>query len=95
VSKQLYDLASRLDHQVAIFKGCIVNGVRSHIKDYERTLRTQNNGIVVPGEHCMTNINFYSELKIGITLWLKSCIYLSVIGGTLGIEREYKWMSTL
>jgi hypothetical protein len=63
VSKQLYDLASGPDHQVAMYKGCIVNGVRFHIKDYERTLRTQNSGIVVQGEHNMKNIEFYGELK--------------------------------
>jgi hypothetical protein len=44
VSKQIYDLACGLNHQVAMFKGCIVNRVRLHIKDYERTLRTQNSG---------------------------------------------------
>jgi hypothetical protein len=63
VSKQIYDLACGPDHQVAMFKSCIVNGVRFHIKDYERTLRTQNSGIIVPREHRMKNIDFYGELK--------------------------------
>jgi len=99
VSKQIYDLACRPDHQVAMFKGCIVNGIRFHIIDYEQTLRTQNSGIIVPGEHHMTNIDFYGELKnIQVLRYITVeivCIYLSVIGGTLGIEQERKQMSTL
>jgi hypothetical protein len=38
VSKQLYDLASELGHQVAMYKGSIVNGVRFHIKDVPKTV---------------------------------------------------------
>ena len=46
-----------------MYKSCIVNGVRFHIKDYERTLHTQNSGVVVQGEHNMKDIEFYGELK--------------------------------
>ena len=40
-----------------------MNGVRFHIKNYERTLRNQNSGIVVQGDHNMKDIEFYGELK--------------------------------
>jgi hypothetical protein len=68
VCKQIYDLACGPNHQVAMFKCCIVNGVRFHIKDYERTLRTQNSDIIVPGEHRMTNIDFYGESKSCVSI---------------------------
>uniref|UniRef100_A0A2N9GAQ5 Transposase-associated domain-containing protein n=1 Tax=Fagus sylvatica TaxID=28930 RepID=A0A2N9GAQ5_FAGSY len=34
-----------------------------HTKDRDRTRRTQNSGITVPGEHESTTINYYGELR--------------------------------
>jgi hypothetical protein len=97
MSKQIYDLACGMDHQVAMFKGCIVNSIRFHIKVYEQTLRTQNSGIIVPGEHRMTNIDFYGELKnILVLRYGRNCVYLFECDWwDIGHEQECKRMSTL
>jgi hypothetical protein len=63
VSQELYSLTCGPDSQVSFFKGCIMNGVRFHTKDHDRTRHTQNSGITVPGEHESTTINYYGELR--------------------------------
>ena len=63
VSQELYSLACGPDSQVSFFKGCIMNGVRFHIKNCNRTCCTQNSGITVPGEHGSMTINYYGELR--------------------------------
>ena len=50
MSKELYSLACRSNALVAVYQGCIMNGVRFHIKDHEHTRCTQNNGVFVSSE---------------------------------------------
>ena len=45
-SKQLYDLACGPDLHIKSYRGCIVNGVRYHTKEYAETRTTQNSGIL-------------------------------------------------
>jgi hypothetical protein len=40
-----------------------VNGVRFHTKECARICTTQNSGVVVRGEHDMSIIEYYGELK--------------------------------
>ena len=63
VSKELYSLACGFDALVAVYQGCIVNGVRFHTKDREHTRRTQNSGVFVSGEDGGTKTNYYGELR--------------------------------
>ena len=54
MSKELYSLACRFDALVAVYQGCIVNGVRFHTKVREYTHRTQNSGGFVSSEDGIT-----------------------------------------
>jgi hypothetical protein len=100
VSKELYSLACGPDPQVAFFKGCIVNGVRFQTEDREETRRTQNSGISVPGEHELTNIDYYGELKNilelrymgGNRIYLFECNWWN-IGNRLGMQNDEHFTS--
>jgi hypothetical protein len=63
VPKQLYDLACGSERQVRSYRGCIVNGVRFHTKEYAQIRTTQNSGVVVRSEHKTSIIEYYGELK--------------------------------
>ena len=54
VSKELYSLACKFDALVAVYQGCIMNGVRFHTKVREYTRRTQNSGGFVLSEDGIT-----------------------------------------
>ncbi|CAN1121606.1 hypothetical protein LINPERHAP2_LOCUS866 [Linum perenne] len=47
---------------VVKYKGCIINGVRFHVKERESRLQSQNSGIMVEGNHLDEVINFYGVL---------------------------------
>ena len=63
VSKELYSLACESDALVAVYQGCIVNGVRFHTKDCEHTHCTQNSGVFVSSKDGGTKTNYYGELR--------------------------------
>ena len=50
VSKELYSLACGSDALVAVYQGCIVNGVRFHTKEREHTHRNQNSDALFQGK---------------------------------------------
>jgi hypothetical protein len=62
-SQQLYDLACGPDRHIRSYKGCIVNGVRYHTKEYSETRTTQNSGIFVSGDDGNSVTEYYGELK--------------------------------
>ena len=55
---ELYALACGLDPRVTSYSGCDVNGVRYHTYNRDNRLTTQNNGIVVAGEHDNEEVEF-------------------------------------
>lgn len=61
-TNELYALACGPDLRVRSYSGCDVNGVRYHTFDRDNRLTTQNNGIVVVGEHDYKEIEFYGVL---------------------------------
>ncbi|CAL9001938.1 unnamed protein product [Prunus brigantina] len=68
-TNELYALAYGPDKRVGLYTGCVVNGVRWHVKHIEETRTTQNSGVMVPGTHGDQQSNFYGRLvnvvKIG------------------------------
>ena len=95
VSKELYSLACGSDALVAVYQGCIVNGVRFHTKDREHTRRTQNSGIFVSGEDGGTKTDYYGELRNVLELtylgnnhvYLFECDWWDTRDGT-GMQRD-------
>ncbi|XP_007226196.2 uncharacterized protein LOC18791599 [Prunus persica] len=71
VTKEVYALSYGPDERVCTYTGCVVNGIRWHVKDIEETRTTQNSGVMVPGTHADQESNFYGRLvsvvKIGFT----------------------------
>ena len=61
-TNELYALACGPDLRVRSYSGCGVNGVRYHTFGRDNRLTTQNNGIVVVGEHDNKEIEFYGVL---------------------------------
>jgi hypothetical protein len=62
-SSGLYDLACGPDRHIRSYRGCIVNGVRYHTKEYAETRTTQNSGIFVSGDDGNSVTEYYGELK--------------------------------
>jgi len=72
VNEDLYALASQPHLRVHLFSGCLVNGVRYHTLDRERSRKTQNSGVMVEGSHNGEDIDFYGQLKEIIQLQYNS-----------------------
>lgn len=70
---------------VTSFSGYIVNGYRFHIQNREKTLRTQNSGVVVIGNMGDTddNIDYYGVLT--------EIIELQYLGGNRVVLFRCKW----
>lgn len=68
-TNELSALAYGPDKRVGLYTGCVVNGVRWHVKHIKETHTTQNSGVMVPGTHGDQQFNFYGRLvnvvKIG------------------------------
>jgi hypothetical protein len=96
VPKQLYDLACGSEHQIRSYRGCIVNEVRFHTKEYAQIRTTQNSGVVVRGEHKTSTIKYYGELKNILELrypgqnrvYLFECDWWDT-GSTRGIKMDH------
>ncbi|EAY85157.1 hypothetical protein OsI_06512 [Oryza sativa Indica Group] len=61
VNEDLYALASEPHLRVHLFSGCLVNGVRYHTLDRERSRKTQNSGVMVEGSHNGEDIDLYEH----------------------------------
>ncbi|EAZ22378.1 hypothetical protein OsJ_06036 [Oryza sativa Japonica Group] len=72
VNEDLYALASEPHLRVHLFSGCLVNGVRYHTLDRERSRKTQNSGVMVEGSHNGGDIDLYGQLKEIIQLQYNS-----------------------
>ena len=72
VNEDLYALASQPHLRVHLFSGCLVNGVRYHTLDCERSRKTQSSGVMVEGSHNGEDIDFYGQLKVIIQLQYNS-----------------------
>lgn len=100
-SDELYSLACGPDHRVTRYSGCIVNGVRFHTKDREATLRTQNSGVVVNGEHQSKEMDFYGVLTdvlelnylFGNQVFLFKCDWWDVGNRRTGINIDENFTS--
>ena len=55
----LYALACEPVVEVKKYNTCIVNGIRFHTKDRDSRRKTQNNGLMVEGNHDDKVIDFY------------------------------------
>ncbi|XP_055960112.1 uncharacterized protein LOC130014962 [Mercurialis annua] len=58
----IYALGLCPDIRIARYSGIIVNGVRFHTVERDNFCRTQNNGVLVTGEHKSKEIEFYGVL---------------------------------
>ncbi|KAK9194114.1 hypothetical protein WN944_004816 [Citrus x changshan-huyou] len=63
INDELYALACGPDVRVFSYSDCIVNGVRFLVTSRDEHRTTQNNGVMVPGEHDNEEIDFYGALK--------------------------------
>ncbi|XP_052294335.1 uncharacterized protein LOC107178912 isoform X1 [Citrus sinensis] len=68
INDELYALACGPDVRVFSYSGCIVNGVRFLVTSRDEHRTTQNNGVMVPGEHDNEEIDFYGALSNVIEL---------------------------
>ncbi|VVA32237.1 PREDICTED: transposon [Prunus dulcis] len=68
-TNELSALAYGPDKRVDLYTGCVVNGVRWHVKHIEETRTTQNSGVIVSRTRGDQQSNFYGQLvnvvKIG------------------------------
>lgn len=62
VSSDFYALVCGHDPWQASYIGCIVIGIRFHIKQHEVHLGSQNSGMLVTGKHLSNLLEFYSIL---------------------------------
>ena len=62
IFSELYALACGPDPQVTSYSSCDVNGVRCHRYNRDNQLTTQNNGIIVVGEHDNEEVEIYGVL---------------------------------
>ena len=72
VSDVLYALSCEPDLRVRIFSGYLVDGIRFHTTDRDKSRRTQNNGVMAEGTHDGDPIDFYGSLKEIIELQYNS-----------------------
>ena len=62
ISDSIYALACMPDYRIVSYNGCIVNGVRYHMKTHDQRRSTQNYGIWVEGEHDGKPCDFYGVI---------------------------------
>lgn len=60
---QFYSLACGPYPVVYSYSGCNVNGVRYHVRTRDKNLKTQNSGVMVPGQHGGVDVDFYGVLS--------------------------------
>lgn len=70
---KLYCLACKPDVRVHTYTGCIVDGVRFHIKDLDDHRTTQNSGVYVPGVFTGGSHDYY-----GVLLSIVKLTYLNM-----------------
>ncbi|XP_060961811.1 uncharacterized protein LOC133032017 [Cannabis sativa] len=74
VSDELYAIANPANTAIYLYPGCIVNGIKFLVKERDDNRKTQNSGVMVPGEDGQ---NFYGTLeKIMEFTYLKDCSVL-------------------
>ncbi|XP_035546617.1 uncharacterized protein LOC118348652 [Juglans regia] len=99
VTNDIYALACGPDPWVASYAGCIMNGVRFHTKERKRHRRTQNNGVVVHGEHQGSPTDFYGVLHDIIELrymgWLKVYLFSCAWYDVGDLRRGIRYMDHL
>ncbi|KAH9684342.1 DUF4216 domain-containing protein [Citrus sinensis] len=83
---QFYSLACGPNPVVYSYSGCNVNGVRYHVHTRDKNLKTQNSGVMVPGQHGSVSVDFYGVLS--------SVIELNYIFGNQIILFKCDWFDT-
>jgi len=68
----LYALSCEPDLRVRIFSGCLIDGIRFHTTDRDKSRRMQNSGVMVESTHDGDPIDFYGSLKEIIELQYNS-----------------------
>ena len=63
IDEDLFSLACGPDFIVKKYSSCVVNGVRFNTVDRDKNKKTQNNGVMVQGEHNGQVIDFFGILK--------------------------------
>jgi hypothetical protein len=63
VSEGLYALSCGPDTPVKVCATCSINGVRYSTVDHEKSLRTQNNGVMTAGTHEGESVEFCGVLR--------------------------------
>ncbi|XP_060974099.1 uncharacterized protein LOC133039266 [Cannabis sativa] len=74
VSDELYAISNQANAAIYFYPGCIVIGIKFLVKERDDNRKTQNSGVMVPGED---GENFYGTLeKIMEFTYLKDCSVL-------------------
>ena len=74
---ELYALANGLDVCVYSYIGCVVNGIKFQIENWDVSHKTQNSDIFVPSIHHNEEINFYSTILETLKFYyIKGCIVI-------------------
>ena len=74
VSEGLYALSCGPDIRVWVYATFSINGVRYSTVDREKSLRTQNSGVMTAGAHEGQSVEFYGVLKEVIQLMYNSSV---------------------
>ena len=82
-TEALYSLACGPHICAKKYTGCIINGVRFHIRDRDNRLRSQNSGVVVEGNHKDESIDFYG--------FLTNIIEIDYVRGRRVVIFQCKW----
>jgi hypothetical protein len=74
VSEGLYALSCGPDTRVWVYAACSINGVRYSTIDHEKSLRTQNSGVMTAITHESQTVEFYGVLREVIQLMYNSSV---------------------
>ena len=74
VSEGLYALSYGPDTRVWVYVACSINGVRYSTVDLEKSLCTQNNGVMTSVTHEGQSVEFYGVLREVIQLMYNSSV---------------------
>ena len=74
ISEGLCALSCGLDTRVRVYAACSINGVIHSIVDCEKSLRTQNSGVMAVATHEGETMEFYGVLRDVIQLMYNSSV---------------------
>ncbi|XP_065849621.1 uncharacterized protein [Euphorbia lathyris] len=97
----LYVLGLGPDRRVSKYSGIIVKGIRFHTLERNQRRSTQNNGVMVEGEHNSKDVNFYGILQeiieldylYGKRVYMFKCDWWDVSDNRNGIRDDGKLVS--